>query len=89
MLDRHLFKIRERNMDNSKETSYLQVVRTLPEPAPKHSESESQKLERVTLADKMRWRGINPATVIIAAIAYSTLICAIVLLTTGAILSLL
>ena len=76
-------------MDNSKETNYLQVVRTSPEPAPKHVECEPQKFERATLADRMRWRGINPATVIIAAIAYSTLICAIVLLTTGAILSLL
>ena len=76
-------------MDNSKETNYLQVVRTVPEPAPKHIEPESQKLERATLADKMRWRGISPATVIIAAIAYSTLICAIALLLTGAVLSVL
>ena len=76
-------------MDNSKETNYLQVVRTLPEPAPTPIEYEPQKFERASLADKMRWRGINPATVIIAAIAYSTLICAIVLLTTGGILSLL
>jgi len=76
-------------MDNSKETSYLQVVRTPPEPAPKHIEREPQKLERATLADRMRWRGINPATVIMAAIAYSTLLCAIALLLTGAILSIL
>jgi len=76
-------------MDNSKETSYLQVVRTVPEPAPKHVEPESQKLERATLADKMRWRGISPATAIIAAIAYSTLICAIAVLLTGAVLSML
>jgi len=76
-------------MDNSKETSYLQVVRTVPVPAPKHVEPESQKLERATLADKMRWRGISPATAIIAAIAYSTLICAIAVLLTGAVLSML
>ena len=76
-------------MDNSKETSYLQVVRTVPEPAPKHVEPESQKLERATLADKMRWRGISPATAIIAAIAYSTLNCAIAVLLTGAVLSML
>ena len=76
-------------MDNSKETSYLQVVRTSPEPAPKHIEREPEKLERATLADKMRWRGSNPATVIMAAIAYSTLLCAIALLLTGAILSVL
>ena len=76
-------------MDNSKETNYLQVVRTVPEPAPKHIEPESQKLERATLADKMRWRGISPATVIIVVIAYSTLMCAIALLLTGAVLSVL
>ena len=76
-------------MDNSKETSYLQIVRTVPEPAPKHVEPESQKLERTTLADKMRWRGISPASAIIAAIAYSTLICAIAVLLTGAVLSML
>ena len=76
-------------MDNSKETSYLQVVRTVPKPAPKYIEPESQKFERATLADKMRWRGISPATAIIAAIAYSTLICAIAVLLTGAVLSML
>ena len=76
-------------MDNSKETNYLQVVRTPAEPAPKRSEEELHGFKRATLADKMRWRGINPTTAIIAAIAYSTLICAIVVLTTGAILSLL
>jgi len=76
-------------MDNSKETNYLQVVRTLPEPAPTPIEGEAQKFERATLAEKMRWRGISPTTVIIAAIAYSTLVCAIALLLTGAVLSIL
>jgi hypothetical protein len=76
-------------MDNSKETNYLRVVRTPPEAAPKHIEYETYQVKDATWADKMRWRGINPGTAIIAASAYSTLICAIVLLTTGAILSLL
>ena len=76
-------------MDNSKETSYLQVVRTVPEPAPTHIEHEPPAFERTTLADKMRWRGISPATVIIVVIAYSTLMCAIALLLTGAALSIL
>ena len=76
-------------MDNSKETNYLQVVRTLPEPAPTPIEYEPQKFERATLADKMRWRGISPGTVIIAVIAYSTLLCAIAFLLTGAVLSML
>jgi|TARA_R110000737_G_scaffold64301_2_gene92000 hypothetical protein len=76
-------------MDNSKETNYLQVVRTLPESAPTLTEREPQKFERATLADKMRWRGISPGTVIIAVIAYSTLLCAIAFLLTGAVLSML
>ena len=76
-------------MSNSKETNYLRVVRTPAIPAPKRADAEVHEFKRATLADKMRWRGINPATAILAAIAYSTLICAIVLLTTGAILSLL
>ena len=76
-------------MDNSKETSYLQVVRTPPEPAPTPVENSPQMLEPDTWADKMRWRGINPTTAVIAAVAYATLICAIALLLTGGVLSLL
>ena len=56
-------------MDNSKETSYLQVVRTPPEPAPTPVENDPKKLEPDTWADKMRWRGINPTTAVIAAVA--------------------
>ena len=76
-------------MENSKETNYLRVVRTPPEPAPKCIEHDKYETIEDTWADKMRWRGINPTTAVIAAIAYATLICAIALLVTGGILSLL
>ena len=76
-------------MENSKETNYLRVVRTPAEPAPKPIEHDKRELPPATWADKMRWRGINPTTAVIAAIAYATLVCAIALLLTGGVLSLL
>tara|TARA_Y100000296_G_scaffold83438_2_gene114310 strand:+ start:1700 stop:1933 length:234 start_codon:yes stop_codon:yes gene_type:complete len=74
--------------NNTKETNYLKLVRSGSK-AKVDSKDDFPQLERHKLSDKMKWRGIEPGTAVIALLAFSTVMTATIVLISGAIISLL
>jgi len=76
---------------NSKETSYLKLVRTPPED--RNSQAligeQHQKFKQSSFLEKMQWRGINPSTAIIGLLSLAIMSSAAALLIIGVIISLL
>ena len=80
-------------MDNSKETEYLKIVRTQLDANVEFAEAQEyefeQHLKNLSLAEKIQWRGLQPSTIVIALIAYFTVVAAGVFMIVGGVLSLL
>ena len=80
-------------MDNSKETEYLKLVRIQSDTNTEFTAAQEyefeQHLKSLSLSEKIEWRGLQPSTIVIALVAYCTVVAAGVFMIVGGVLSLL
>ena len=74
---------------NSKETSYLKLIRPPSSADYSFNEDMEEIFENNSFYEKMKWRGIKLSTAIISLIAFSTIVFAAVVLLSAGIISLL
>ena len=80
-------------MDNSKETEYLKLVRIQSDTNAEFTAAQEyefeQHLKSLSLSEKIEWRGLQPSTIVIALVAYCTVVAAGAFMIVGGVLSLL